>query len=561
MRNDLRLHDNECLHYINGIAKQIKGNGNEPNNSGLSLIPLYCFQHEHYQSGTYNFGFPRIGKPRARFVLQTIKDLKLKLQNKGSDLIVRSCFTNQETSTPANAVLSIIKQLGIKAISETNKNSQQKCTLILHQEATQEELIIESSLLQLCKNYGITYKTFWGASLYHKDDLTFNTLIREGPKIPDVPDIYTQFRKTVESRTKVRNTFPIPNNLPPLPSGIVSEDLPNETQLFNSTSTLLPTTNTASNISAFPFIGGETAALERLNDYLWGTDAITTYKETRNGLVGTDYSTKFSAWLSIGSLSPRQIYHEVKKYEQSKTANQSTYWVIFELIWRDFFRFVCLKYGTSIFRANGIRGKDVSWKQDLNAFEKWKNGNTGIPFIDANMRELSQTGWMSNRGRQNVASFLVKDLKLDWRLGAEWFESMLIDHDVCSNYGNWNYAAGVGNDPREDRKFNIIKQGLDYDPNGEFIKMWVPEIAQLAESNAKNKGKIHFPWKVNQPDLQKANVQLGVTYPRPFLIAKEWERYYDKSDRKEGRDPKHGQQQGRGMDFYFKPTNKSRIQH
>ena len=168
---------------------------------------------------------------------------------------------------------------------------------------------------------------------------------------------------------------------------------------------------------------------------------------------------------------------------------------------------------------------------------------------------------MSNRGRQNVASFLIKDLGIDWRMGAEWFESQLLDHDVCSNYGNWNYAAGVGNDPREDRKFNIIKQGLDYDPNGEFIKMWVPEIAQLAESNAKNKGKIHFPWKVNQPDLQKANVQLGVTYPRPFLIAKEWERYYDKSDRKEGRDPKHGQQQGRGMDFYFKPTNKSRIQH
>ena len=99
-----------------------------------------------------------------------------------------------------------------------------------------------------------------------------------------------------------------------------------------------------------------------------------------------------------------------------------------------------------------------------------------------------QTGWMSNRGRQNVASFLVKDLKLDWRLGAEWFESMLLDHDVCSNYGNWNYAAGIGNDPRENRKFNIIKQGLDYDPDGDYVKMWVPEIANLANQSASTKG-------------------------------------------------------------------------
>ncbi|KZS02115.1 Cryptochrome-1, partial [Daphnia magna] len=95
-------------------------------------------------------------------------------------------------------------------------------------------------------------------------------------------------------------------------------------------------------------------------------------------------------------------------------------------------------------------------------------GKTGVPFVDANMRELLETGWMSNRGRQNVASFLVKDLHLDWRLGAEWFESLLLDHDVCSNYGNWNYVAGIGNDPRENRKFNMIKQSMDYDLEGNF---------------------------------------------------------------------------------------------
>jgi deoxyribodipyrimidine photo-lyase len=104
-------------------------------------------------------------------------------------------------------------------------------------------------------------------------------------------------------------------------------------------------------------------------------------------------------------------------------------------------------------------------------------GKTGQPFIDANMRELAATGFMSNRGRQNVASYLVHDLNVDWRWGAEYFESVLIDYDVCSNYGNWNYVAGIGNDPREDRYFNPKRQAALYDPKAEFIKRWIPELS------------------------------------------------------------------------------------
>jgi len=312
----------------------------------------------------------------------------------------------------------------------------------------------------------------------------------------------------------------------------------------------------AANISAFPFKGGETCALQRLHDYLWGTNAITTYKNTRNGLVGTEYSTKFSAWLSIGNLSPRTIFSEVKKFEAKRTANKSTYWVIFELLWRDYFRYVCLKYGKAVFEAGGLRGLQHKWKKDLNLFKKWKNGTTGVPFVDANMRELLKTGWMSNRGRQNVASFLVKDLKLDWRMGAEWFESMLIDHDVCSNYGNWNYAAGIGNDPRENRKFNVIKQGLDYDPNGEFVKLWVPELAPLADQASP--GKIHFPWKVWRMDLENAGVKMGVTYPKPMLEAGEWKKHYAKAVDQQGRAAKSNDRvrKKRGNNFYSRSYNK-----
>jgi deoxyribodipyrimidine photo-lyase len=153
-------------------------------------------------------------------------------------------------------------------------------------------------------------------------------------------------------------------------------------------------------------------------------------------------------------------------------ANDSTYWLIFELLWRDYFRFVAAKYGTKIFQAQGICKKETQWQHDVARFESWRTGNTGVDFIDANMKELLLTGFMSNRGRQNVASFLTKDLGIDWRWGAAWFESQLMDYDVCSNWLNWAYVAGVGNDPREDRYFNIESQVRKYDPDNHYTKLW-----------------------------------------------------------------------------------------
>ena len=177
--------------------------------------------------------------------------------------------------------------------------------------------------------------------------------------------------------------------------------------------------------------------------------------------------------MAHGCISPRSIYHELKRYERERKKNVSTYWLVFELIWRDYFRFVCLKYGRKVFYRGGIKDLDREYSNDLELFEKWKNGETGQSFVDANMKELKLTGFMSNRGRQNVASFLVKDLNIDWRWGAAWFEHMLTDYDVCSNWGNWMYVAGVGNDPRENRYFNVPNQAEKYDPKGEFVQHWL----------------------------------------------------------------------------------------
>ena len=224
------------------------------------------------------------------------------------------------------------------------------------------------------------------------------------------------------------------------------------------------------------FKGGESEALQRLNHYFFETQCLSTYKETRNGMVGADYSSKFSPWLALGCISPRFIYAEIKKYEKQFGANDSTYWLVFELLWRDFFRFMFKKYQTKFFLYKGIKTEKVNSKSlNEKLLLQWINGATPSDFINANMLELQQTGFMSNRGRQNVASYFCNELNMDWRIGAAYFEEQLIDYDVSSNWGNWAYLAGVGNDPRGHRYFNIEKQSNDYDKKKPFRKLWLTE--------------------------------------------------------------------------------------
>jgi deoxyribodipyrimidine photo-lyase len=217
--------------------------------------------------------------------------------------------------------------------------------------------------------------------------------------------------------------------------------------------------------------------------------------------------------LALGNISPRTIYFAAKRYEKERgLANKSTYWLIFELIWRDFFRFFSEKHGKKIFLLGGARDSNPQqWNTDPEKIRRWKEGRTGWPLVDANMRELAATGWMSNRGRQNVASFLILDWAVDWRVGADWFESQLLDHDVCSNYGNWNAAAGLTGG--RVNRFNIAKQSKDYDPTGAYLRHWLPELARVPAP------KIFEPWKLSPQEQAKYEVQIGVDYPRPLPSA------------------------------------------
>jgi deoxyribodipyrimidine photo-lyase len=225
--------------------------------------------------------------------------------------------------------------------------------------------------------------------------------------------------------------------------------------------------------TALPFRGGESSGKERLNDYLFSTKNASRYKETRNELLGADYSTKFSFWLAVGALSPTMIMKELKDYEKGEGANKSTYWIFFELLWRDFFRHAGKFYKDDFFRKSGTLSRSWDCNSNEIAFEEWAQAKTLKAFVNANLIELRATGFMSNRGRQNVASYLVHDQQQDWRRGAAWFEHHLVDYDVYSNHGNWAYVTGVAFNPKGGSQFDIDFQSERYDKNKEYQKKWL----------------------------------------------------------------------------------------
>lgn len=231
------------------------------------------------------------------------------------------------------------------------------------------------------------------------------------------------------------------------------------------------------------FDGGEGAAQTQLQGY-FRSGAASTYKETRNALDGWLSSTKFSPYLAQGCLSAKQIWQAVKQYEQQVEANDSTYWIRFELLWREYFQWLSIRLGTVLFSFQGVRSTAPLTSFYGERLHKWQQGETPFPIVNACMKQLNQTGYMSNRGRQLVASCLVNELSLDWRFGAAYMQEKLIDYDVAVNWGNWQYLAGVGVDPRGGRHFNLEKQSQIYDPNRDFITRWQGESEPLALDSA-----------------------------------------------------------------------------
>ncbi|MDZ7881078.1 MAG: DASH family cryptochrome [Saprospiraceae bacterium] len=466
-RNDLRLHDNEAIQ--------------EALRSAEETLFVYVFDERIFKGQTA-YGFPKIGKFRTKFIIESVADLRQNLQKRGADLIVR-------VGKPEDVLFDL---------SRLSRSSWVFC----NRERTAEEVKIQDKLEQKLWTTGQEIRYTRGKMLYYTADLPF--------PVPHTPETFTQFRKETERITQVRDPLPTPDRLAKTTYECVLGDLPTLTDFGHED--FEPDSR-----AALSFKGGETEGLKRLQYYLWDSNLVKTYEETRNGMVGGDYSSKLSVYLAQGCLSPKQIYHELKRYEHERGDNKSTYWLSFELLWRDYFRLIGKKYGNNIFKVGGLTGKpDKKWRDDERLFSLWADGKTGIPFIDANMRELKLTGFMSNRGRQNVASFLTKDLSVTWLMGAEWFESQLIDYDPCSNYANWNYVAGIGNDPKENRYFNILSQANRYDPTGAYVRLWLPELKNVCAD------KIHRPDTLSIEEQEKYKIKLGIQYPKAMMQTAKW---------------------------------------
>jgi len=445
-------------------------------------------------------GSLKTGPRRAKFVLECVQDLRSNLQGLGSSLLVAH-------GKPEEVCTQILKKLD----PERNRIP----SVVIQEEVCSEERAVEKAIRSAVKKHSSKGKleVVWGSTMYELEDLPFHE------DLHDLPSTFTPFRNKVEKKCKIPPPKPTPSKAKlVLTEGVHDLFADGTSYSFGFMPTLADLGYTEEQIQhanavdprgVMEFRGGETAALARCRDYIWTKDCLKDYFDTRNGMIGADYSTKFSPWLAHGCLSARHVTNECKRYEEERIANKSTYWVVFELLWRDYCKFFALKEGNSIFFVDGPIQNNKKWSSHPPNVQKWIEGKTGFPLVDANMRELAATGFMSNRGRQNVCSFLALDLNEDWRRGAEYFETILLDHDVHSNWVSW--CAGAGMTGGRVNRFNIVKQSKDYDQHGEYVKLWVPELKKVSTKF------VHEPWKMTQFQQAESDCRLGVDYPNPMI--------------------------------------------
>ncbi len=421
---DLRVHDNAVLNDIfrsSSLKKQ-------------PLLCLYCIDPNHYE--TNQFGVCSLGEHRERFLLESLDDLDQQLKSLGQRLLVAK-------GKPEKVITDLLARYHFT-------------TVVSSQQLVYNEREVWRRLQE--KHPHHQFMTQETLTLFQRSLLPF----------PDdaLPTSFSKFRTRIESSELIQSIKEQQAiNIDSLPPSM-NVTLKQEYQFDISQ---------PSTAHKKPFIGGESTGVEHVMRYFSGK-APQHYKQTRNALGCEDNewysSSKFSPWLANGSLSARYIVKVLDEYEQAFGANESTYWILFELLWREYFQWYALEHGAKLFYRKGIQQQAPLLTFYPQRFQQWCQGNTPWSLVNACMKQLNQTGFLSNRGRQIVASCLIYELGIDWRCGAAYFEQQLIDYDAASNWGNWQYIAGVGADPRGGRRFNIEKQQQQYDPEEIYIQRW-----------------------------------------------------------------------------------------
>jgi deoxyribodipyrimidine photo-lyase len=421
------------------------------------VVPVFCLDeallHGRHASG-----------PRTQFMLECLAELDGALRERGSGLLLRR-------GRPERELAELVRQTSARALHFSSD-----VTPFARARGERVRSALEGSGVELHGHPGLGVIDELGAP-------------RTQAGKPYT--IFTPFHRTWE-RERRREVLGAPRKLPALPSRLAKGRIPSLRALGLEQEV------------ASPPPGGEHAARERLSRFL--ADDVRSYGQGRDAL-GEDSTSRLSPYLHFGCLSPREIEQRLPGGAGPEAFRR-------QLCWRDFHHHVLLHFprnAHSEFQAR-YRGK-LSWSRAGGRFERWCEGQTGYPLVDAGMRQLRQEGWMHNRARLVVGSFLTKDLGIDWRWGERWFMRLLVDGDEANNNGNWQWIASVGTDPAPvfRRIYNPARQMETHDPNGSYVRRYVPELANVPDEHLRE------PWAMPEEVQRAAGCVIGEHYPRPIV--------------------------------------------
>lgn len=382
-RNDLRLRDNQALYSAVEAANEV--------------VPVYVFDPRQFEKT--KLGFRRTGALRARFLIESVTELRNRIRAKGGDLLIR--VGDPET---------IVAQLAEEYAAEYVYTSK---------EIAPEETRIESSLSKNLKTFNVDIRLFWMDTMINAADLPF--------PISKLPSGFAGFNEQIRKNFKIKDSYPEPDKVT-LPSEFDAGSVPTLPTLGIDPEEI-QTTGPAGYLS-----GGEGAALELLENYVQGKLS----KDDNEPLT----NTRLSDWLSLGCLSAPYIYNQITS-KPSKTEDP----IVANLLKREFLHWTLLRYGPRMFKPSGIKHHFFRrWSNDHTAFQKWTTGQTDNEELNAIVRKLNETGFITTSEREIAANFLVNKLDVNWTWGAMYFESHLIDYEASVNWGRWNKIAEVGED-------------------------------------------------------------------------------------------------------------------
>jgi deoxyribodipyrimidine photo-lyase len=383
---------------------------------------------------------------RSRFLLESLADLREGLRARGGDLVVRS-------GRPEAEVVRLATQTGAQ-------------TVFVAGDVSRYAARRQEGLARECARHRLELRVTPGVPVVPPGELR--------PTGGDHYKVFTPYWHAWR-HARWRQPLPAPHTVR-LPPGVRAGELPAPSGA----------------VSSCPLPGGESAGWRRARAWLDGP--LSGYGAGYNDLAG-DRTSRLSAYLRFGCLSPLELARLARRCPGSWEFTR-------QLAWRDFFHQVTAGFPEMVTTA--YRPRERHWRRDQDAFDTWCAGRTGIPIVDAGLRQLAAEGYMHNRARLITAHFLTRILEIDWRLGYRHFFSLLADGDVASNAGNWQWVAGTGNNPRSGHAMNMLRQARRFDPSGDYVRRYIPELAGLSAPD------IHMPW-----DLPPA-LRHQLRYPEPM---------------------------------------------